>query len=267
MNAQKTAEEKNKKNKQQSIKLPDNGYIFIAHHAPGLFDRAEAAANNNLGVVSCLLSAAAVEAFANDMMDWYEYCLDHHKNCASQTGRNSILPRSQFTFCNGFQHKITQTEIEICNELTKLEENRGRTLDKINAIRKKISFNDNSAEWQKIYNELRLLFSIRDGIMHAKGEKLSIETHDKAKIEGYPDFLGTLQSMGLVNIPVENLDSWLNVVDTNRFAKWCNISSKNTVDYLLKKLPDSEISLLFKREANFEKNRLKSNDSASTLIP
>lgn len=239
-----------------------NQRIFISYHAPALFDRALECSRLEQGVATVILCAASIEALTHDLTEWYKIAVDHRDTCPNKERENKRpfgnLYRSKFAYCFSFLHSITEQEVKACEGLQELEMERQNLEKKITFIFK--AFGEKAPKGTKVWQNFKLLNYIRNEIVHVKGETLkqdrciSLSEENNSLIEGYPDFVKTLQKRGLVCVPrtLNKNKSWLELIEKNpKFLKWCIEVTQEYFEVIIKVIPDSQMSLEFKSEIKF----------------
>lgn len=235
-----------------------NHRIFIPYHAPALFDRALECSRFEQGVAVVILCAASIEALTHDLTEWYKIAVDHKDTCPNKERERKGFFRSSYVFCSSFLHSITEQEIKACEGLQALEKERRSLVGKIEFVFE--VFGENPPKGEKVWQDFILLNNIRNEIVHAKGETLkqdqsfSLSEGKNSLIEGYPDFVKSLQRKGLVCVPdaLDKGKSWLELIEKDsRFLKWCIKVTQDYFEAIIKVIPDSRMSLDFKSEIRF----------------
>lgn len=205
-----------------------------------------------------ILCAASIEALTHDLTEWYKIAVDHKDTCANKERESKGLFRSRYTFCSSFLHSITEQEIKACEGLQALEEKRRKLEDKIVFIFE--AFGENPPKGTRVWQEFILLNNIRNEIVHAKGETLkqdqpfSLSEGKNSLIEGYPDFVKSLQRKKLICIPdaLDKGKSWLELIEKDsNFLNWCIKVTRDYFEAIIEVIPDSHMSLEFKSEIRF----------------
>lgn len=222
---------------------------YIPFHAPALFDRAELAAKSAQGVVCVILCAATAEAFLHDLTEWYKMSIEHKKSCPNKQEQKNIFSKTTRQFCFSELHNFTDIEEAIYNELTLLESTHACVLKKYDVIRK-IVHGDTWKKGEQPYQNLFNLLKIRNAIVHIKGETLSADGSYECDmhtslINGYPKFLDNFKKHGMLK-NFESFRSWIELIETVEFSKWCLESVNAMVVATQKTLPNAPISARFK---------------------
>lgn len=216
---------------------------YTAFHAPSLYDRAEQESRKGKGVITAILCAAAAEAFLHDLAECYLLALEHKKICPNQ--KDNSFPKRKFEVCVTPLHNFLPEEESIYQLLNNLEDAKCQPVDKYTKVFELIG----SPSKPETLQNLGQLLKIRNGIVHMKGETISIKTNENgAEFSGYPKFLNDFKQKKML-AENKNPVSWLELIETEKFSNWCLSTVRNLTDEILLRLPDGYLSKEFKAQS------------------
>ena len=182
--------------------------------------------HNNDAIVAVVFSAAALEAFINELAD-----------LAAQPPIGSSNPASVQMFAS------------LVNEI---EESRGTTRLKYMVARSVFTGEpyDKSAP---PYQDFALLFRLRDALIHLKSEnKFEYDAEGNIVSSNYPKVVGGLPRHILAKFDDKVTFSWLSWIGTKAVARWaCNVACQ-MASSLLGSIPEGH----FRRKATFIYGRI-----------
>jgi len=220
---------------------------YTPFHAPSLFDRAEKEAREGKGVITAILSAATVEAFTHDFTSSYRLVAEHKKICPNE--RKQEWPHKNRT-CVTILHTATEQELSIYLNLVTLEKSKASTIDKFCKVH--AMQNSNALDkGKKIYQNLKLLFDIRNAIMHPKDETFEVPLLNSVSTIKRPRFLSNFQQKGYLS-DNPKITSWFELIETEPFSQWCVDTAKEAIEQTLAILPDSKYAETFKHESRLD---------------
>lgn len=228
---------------------------FLPLHSPSLFDRAEEASIKEQGVISCILSAASIEAFINDLSDWYNAAIAHNKIC-NQKASNYPFQQSPHHTCIPpyFYHEFTDNEYFMSVLPNKLEESHASINLKLESIFEFLRIAINKGD--STHQNFSTLVKIRNDLIHIKGELLEQENpaeDNPSPIKGYPRYINNLDQLGIINLPkvLGKKSGLLEVLDNKKFAEWCIKAAYKMQLLIIEKLPSTPYTSEFKRDVSF----------------
>ena len=143
----------------------------------------------------------------------------------------------------------TDLEDSILKKITDIESRRenGSLMKKYLELHALCKDGEKADKGANPYQDFSLLVSIRNDIVHTKGERLSIfnETPD---INGYPTFIKTLSQKKIIETD-KKFSSWLNLIENKKFAEWSLETAKGIIENAINMLPETKLSGLFKEQA------------------
>ncbi|MCZ4371170.1 hypothetical protein O4H50_05155 [Vibrio diazotrophicus] len=178
------------------------GKILLPFHSILLLRKAARMHQIKDGATCALLSAAACEAFLNDIQCHYSFFI--------KCKRPFELRDGNFVQC------VSEDENQFSKELIALEENKKQTTKKYKKVNKLLTGQSlgNSSKYQGLKN----LMKIRNALVHLKADAIQLEEHEGMENNVLPDIL----------IPVKSKidatlfrNSWIDVLDTEGFCHWC----------------------------------------------
>jgi hypothetical protein len=204
---------------------------FTPIHSTALFDRALIAKNKKEGVVAFVMAAASMEAMINDIIAWYGHILGQieeikNKKNAEIEKNKDLSKRSSFVnYCDPFSGKIKEEEKVIFNVLSNDE--RMNFFKKIESIEEAlISSNINKVDLER-FNEaladLKVLFNIRNEIMHAKSKVFLVmdDEKDKDRMKKYPKSVKNLYQKKDLNRNIRKTEGWFESLECQEACEWC----------------------------------------------
>lgn len=227
--------------------------IFLANHAPNLFDRALRAALIGDGLTTAILAVASTEAFTHDLINCLQYLEDHSENCLNRIGPSPfdrVFKRPVGICVSPLGHELSGCETMLLKELERCETERIAIPEKIRRI---LEIATKGAADRAIaqLEDFALLVTVRNELVHPKGERLTRRTkngHGHGNIDGHARVVTRLVQRKLIQRPKDGV-SWLNALDES-FAKWCLRSASDTIKVVLEALPSSPLMDHFKRVAD-----------------
>lgn len=194
---------------------------YIPSISVALYDRAEAAASKGQSCVVIMLCSASIEAFINE---YYEFCrlCSTKKNGGNERLGNKLNKIISIGGC-------LRREIDLCDELEKLEDARKNIYEKIDAIK---NYLDNGESWSKdsvFYRDFCTLINIRNEIVHPRSRTVKFGDNF------FPKSLSNLRQQKKIIYFTEVNDkmSWVESIDTVNFSNWCIKSFQGMLKSLL----------------------------------
>lgn len=224
-----------------------NKRIHLVNNAPNIYDRAKKSRD---GVVTAVLSVASVEAFIHDLANWLNFIYEFErensiKNKKVQDGYMVHVYAISELGC-----KLNPQEKKILTEIKELELKKESAKNKIDAIIK-ILQPSRSTEMKKSIEDFSFLISIRNDIVHPKGEKLVQELRNektRGNISGNSKNTRRLETERLID-KVTLDQSWLNSLDDDRFISWCLGTVSGLMESILEILPKTVLMERYSEQA------------------
>ena len=214
---------------------------FVPTHSTALFDRVLIARNNDEGVVAFVMAAASMEAMINDIFAWYEYVfyqIEDINNKRIAEVKKSKNPFSKFACTDDisgctddisgytyhidpFTSKIKKEEVDIFESLKKERVGFFEKINKVSDILK--IYESDCKDFYKASKDLKILFKIRNEIMHAKSKSIVLTNseEDKVRINKYPKCVRDLFQAKVLNKDIRETQGWFESLDCEEACEWC----------------------------------------------
>jgi hypothetical protein len=246
------------------VNLSKTTRTFIPCHSPMLFGKAERIARTGDGLVCVILCAAAVEAFVNDLTEWYRYSADHNSQCESlkylrdptkglELGKYNLF-RKSFIHCFSFSHALLKIEEDLAMEMIAMETAHASVCKKFAELHK-ILTGKKWARGTRLHQDFELMVTIRNEAVHMKGSTLVSEIviseqEQSLKYEGHPNFIEHLSRRKIIS-DKPTVCTWMDLIEGAKFCEWVLNVTFKTVNEIIDALPDAPISNHFRKNAQF----------------
>ena len=216
------------------------------------------------GVICVILCAASIEGFVNDLAEWFMYLANHNKDCESlkfyrglvndDKAKDFNLFQKRFVHCFHFAHMLSEVEQRAAFSMMDMEKGHKSVFHKISELYNILT----GEKWDsgsKIHQEFNYLMDIRNSVAHMKGTTLVADISEgqevsALKYSGHPDFIKHLVKRNIIG-DRPSVATWVELIDDVRFCDWCLSVTRNLLDEIIKKLPDTATSNRFKENVSF----------------
>ena len=194
--------------------------IYLGHHSITLIRRMVDAKKRKDGISCVVLAMSVCEAFINDMQQWYQFAVNSWPKPEPEKKEKTLF-KNTFKFICGLP--LTGHERDIANVLIENEKTKKSTTEKYVILSKFLTGNGNIAGTSQ-FQQLKLLTTVRNEIVHSKGTNLKIYTDEQGQEKQptenqYPSFLKMLFKNEILELPKYG-DSWFYLLDTDTFCDW-----------------------------------------------
>lgn len=209
--------------------------MFLPAISVALYDRALTAAQQGQTCNVIMLCTASMEAFINEYIELGNRLIENDKIQRADIEKNkkinSLRGKLIFHF-NAFYPK----EVELIYALKKHEDDRNNIFVKINTIREHCD----GEPWDKgseIYSGYCTLVNIRNALMHPRSKMVEYGEND------FPKFLIPFKQQKKIKYfnEINRNMSWVEAIDTVKFANWCIKAFEKMMISILKVMYEAKI--------------------------
>lgn len=190
---------------------------------------------NDSPIIATLFAAAALEGFVNELIEWA--VLERERTATRKARESFASVQDDFA-----------VSLAMC--LSTAEELRAKTEYKI----QKISFMSTRKTMDKggqPFQDYKLLFDLRDSIVHLKPEYFEIGTDSKIGHSKHSKLVERLRQRK-IPISVQSVDldrlSWLEQISVPEVGKWAYNAAYFMTQHLVTELPDGQLKKQIERQ-------------------